>query len=91
MASIRSLKKLINLELALLIDDCYEVLLTNPDDEQELNEVIDEAVNLFDNLIERVNDFRGEENKQNYFKSIEDDLGNGLAQLRNKLSQLGYN
>lgn len=91
MASIRSIKKIINNELALLIDDCYEILLTNPDDEQELNEVIDEAVDLFDNLIVRVNSYGVEGNKQDYFKSIEDDLANGLAKLRNKMNQLGYN
>ena len=91
MASIRSLKKIINLELALLIDDCYEVLLTNPDDEQELNEVIDAAVNLFDKLIERVNDFKADQKSQPYFDAIENDLFEGVAQLRNKLTQLGYN
>ncbi len=88
MASIRSLKKIINLELALLIDDCYETLFQYPDHDKALNAIIDDAVNLFDQLIIRVNDFKTSEKGNQYFNAVESELNTGIDQLRDQLEKI---
>ncbi len=90
MASIRQLKKEINAEIANFIDDCYDIMISFPENEEDLNEVIDEAVDLYDEIISKINDASQETDIQAYFNELESYFYDQLAVLRNKLSQLEY-
>ena len=90
MASIRQLKKEINAEIAAFIDDCYDIMLTFPENEENLNEVIDEAVDLYDEIIGKINSAGDESDVQAYFNELESYFYDQLAVLRNKLAQLEY-
>ncbi len=89
MASKRDLKKDINYVLGDIIEAVYIWEITNPDKGTEASEkVIDEAIEIFDELIQKVND-RSVENKKKHFKSINQDLetrGRGLIDKINALS-----
>jgi hypothetical protein len=55
MAKIRNLKRVINNELSSVIEECYVWQLVNQEKAEKAEDVIDEAIAHFDNLIDRVN------------------------------------
>lgn len=88
MASRRLLKKQINTEIAEIIDQCYDVITESPKNKEKMNKVIDEAVELYDQLIEAVNKYRSAENKGAYFADIESTLIKKVDALGSKVTIL---
>ena len=88
MASVRNLKKDINYVLGDIIEAVYIWEFANPKGDRKKSEaIIDEAIEIFDDLITKVND-RSAENKKAHFKSIQNELeerGRGLIDKLNKL------
>jgi hypothetical protein len=87
MAKIRDLKRVINNELSLVIEECYVWQLVNPDKAEKAEDVIDEAIAHFDNLIDRVN-ADNLQNKKVHFQNIKTDLNKVTAELLEKLPKL---
>ena len=86
MASRRFLKKVINSQIAEVIDNCYDVIIESPKSEGKMNKVIDEAVELYDELIGAVNDYRSADNKSAYFTGIEEKLIKEVDSLNGKVT-----
>ncbi|TJY36356.1 hypothetical protein [Pontimicrobium aquaticum] len=88
MANVRNLKKDINYVLGDIIEAVYVWEYTNTDKDTKKSEaIIDEAIETFDELIEKVND-KSVENKKAHFKSINQELedrGRALIEKINKL------
>ncbi len=88
MASVKNLKKDINYVLGDIIEAVYIWELTNPDKETKKSQaIIDEAIVVFDELIERIND-KKVENRKVQLKEVSNDLekkGRVLIEKINKL------
>ena len=88
MASIKNLKKDINYTLGDLIEECYVWELLNPKADSKKSEaVIDEAIETFDSLIERVH-AKNVENKKAHFKAISNDLETKAGEIVAKINKL---
>jgi hypothetical protein len=89
MANVRNLKKDINFVLGDIIEAVYVWEYSNTDKDTKKSEaIIDEAIEVFDALITKVND-RSVENKKAHFKSITkelEDKGRALIEKINKLA-----
>jgi hypothetical protein len=89
MASVRDLKKDINYVLGDIIEAVYIWELTNPKkDDTKAEAIIDDAINVFDELITKVNS-KDVENKKEHFKAVNTELetkGRALIDRINKLS-----
>lgn len=88
MASRRVLKRVINAEIADVIDHCYDVIAVSPEKEEKMNSVVDASVELYDNLIIAVNDYKSAKNKSAYFAEIEAKLVKEVAELNKKVTTL---
>ena len=92
MANKRTIKKDINSVLGNVLEECYSEMLNNPGiKEKEINAIIDDAVDLADDLISRVNHSRTiESNKRKaHFAKIAEELEDkaiGFIEKLNKLS-----
>lgn len=92
MANKRNIKKDINSVLGNVLEECYSEMLNNPGvKEKEINTIIDDAVDLADDLISRVNNAKTIEAKKRktHFKKISDELEEkaiGFIEKLNKLS-----
>ena len=88
MANVRNLKKDINYVLGDIIEAVYVWEYTNTDKDTKKSEaIIDEAIEIFDDLIAKVND-RSVEDKKAHFKLINQELeekGRALIEKINKL------
>ncbi|MBA3985975.1 MAG: hypothetical protein H0X63_05250 [Flavobacteriales bacterium] len=88
MASVKNLKKDVNYVLGDIIEAVYIWELTNPDKETKKSQaIIDDAIVVFDELIERIND-KKVENRKNQLKEVSNDLekkGRVLIEKINKL------
>ena len=88
MASVKNLKKSINHTLGDIIGECYEVKASNAQvDAAKSEAIVDEAITVFDSLIEKVN-AKGVESKKSHFKSITSELQNNDEALRSKIQAL---
>lgn len=88
MASVKELKKEINNTLGDIIGESYEWKLFNPEaDDSKTEDVIDEAVAVFDELIVKLHS-KNVENKKVHFKSISNDLDTKSKALLAKLNAL---
>ena len=88
MASVRDLKKDINYVLGDIIEAVYIWELTHPSkDNKKAEAVIDEAITVFDELIEKVND-KKVENKKQHFKAINSELEEKGRKLIDKINGL---
>ncbi|MFT4698895.1 MAG: hypothetical protein ACI9SJ_002053 [Flavobacteriaceae bacterium] len=89
MASIRDLKKDINFVLGDIIEAVYIWELTNPaKDTKNSQKLIDEAIEVFDDLIVKVNQ-KDVENQKQHFTAVNKELeekGRGLIDKINALS-----
>lgn len=89
MANVRDLKKDINFVLGDIIEAVYVWEYSNTDKDTKKSEaIIDEAIEVFDELIAKVND-KSVENKKAHFKAINQELeekGRALIEKINKLS-----
>jgi hypothetical protein len=93
MANKRNIKKDINSVLGNVLEECYSEMLNNPGvKEKEINTIIDEAVDLADDLISRVNGARNiaaTKELKKHFHKIADELEDkaiGFIEKLNKLS-----
>ena len=87
MSSVKNLKKDINYTLGDIIEECYIAQMLEPKNAKKSEAIIDEAIEVFDVLIERVH-AKGVENKKAHFKAISSDLeakANALVIKINKL------
>ena len=88
MANKRDLKKDINYVLGDIIEAVYVWEYTNTqEDTVKSEEIIDEAIITFDELIERVN-AKDVENKKAHFKGINSDLESKGKALIEKINSL---
>lgn len=88
MANVRNLKKDINYVLGDIIDAVTMWQITNPTENLEKGEVIiDEAIDIFDDLIQKVN-LRKVENKKAHFRGIKNELEERASGLVEKINQL---
>lgn len=88
MASIKNLKKDINNVLSDIIEECYICQLTNDDKiSAKADKVIDEAIEVFDDLIVKLN-LKNVDNKKKHFQSIHADLESKTAKLMTKLDKI---
>jgi hypothetical protein len=92
MASIRNLKKKIDELIFEVIADCFTFSGIHTEDKNEkAKEIINDAVNLRNDLIARVNNPEGKDNPKivkSYFKTIEKDLYSGADSFFERLSSL---
>jgi len=88
MANIRNLKKDINYVLGDIIEAVYIWEMTTTGKPTEASSaIIDEAIEKFDTLIEKVN-AKNVENKKAYFKGIYKELEDTASQLVDKINAL---
>ena len=89
MANVRNLKKDINYVLGDIIEAVYIWEYTNPDKDTKKSEaIIDEAIDVFDELIAKVND-KAVKNKKAHFKGVKDELETKGRALIEKINKLG--
>lgn len=92
MASVRQLKKEIDNQLFEVISDCFIYAGVHPDSSQdELSDIINDAVSLRNDLIARVNNPDGKDNPKlvrSHYRLVEDDLNKGIDQLCSRLSAI---
>ncbi len=92
MANKRNIKKDINSVLGNVLEECYSEMLNNPGvKENEINKIIDDAVDLADDLIARVNNSRKitDKKRKPHFNKIAEELEEkaiGFIEKLNKLS-----
>ncbi len=91
MTSRRMLKKKINLVVNNIIEECYNVQISDKEKDVETNKIIDETVLFFDDLLTRVHDAKnissdGELKK--HYDSINADLEKTSLFLINKLNKV---
>lgn len=88
----RDIKKDINSVLADVLEECYSEMLNHPEkNDDKINAIIDEAVDLADDLIARVNGakkLKGKEVKANFQKIMDElqDKAIGYIERLNALS-----
>lgn len=88
MASVQNLKKDVNYVISDIIEECYIWQLIHEEKQSEKAEkLIDEAIEVFDDLIARINT-KKVENKKLHFKAINQDLESKASDLINKLAKL---
>ena len=88
MASIKNLKKDINYTLGDLIEECYVHQLLNPEADLKASEaIIDEAIVIFDSLIEKIHT-KDVKNKKAHFKAINAELEAKATELVGKINSL---
>ena len=85
--NLRDIKKDIEYLLGEFIDDCSLFSAFNPDEsrDEEIAKLIDEAVDLYNELKDKVN-AKVEGNKKTYYNGIRKELSEGLDSLCEKLS-----
>jgi hypothetical protein len=84
MASIKNLKKDINYVLGDVIDACLSKLTK---DTKHSEAIVDEAIIVFDDLMEKVN-AKNVDNKKAHFKAIGVELETKASELLEKIAQL---
>ncbi|UJH92414.1 hypothetical protein LZ575_07825 [Antarcticibacterium sp. 1MA-6-2] len=88
MASKRLLKRDVNYVMGDIIEAAYVHQLANPEqDPKKTEEIVDEAIQGFDELMSKINQ-RNVENKKQHFKAIEKELENKAQILVGKINQL---
>ncbi len=88
MASIKLLKKEINNDIGDLIEEIYLWELSNPDGDLTKSEkLIEEAINVFDDLMVKINAVSGEDLKAQ-FKNIQKERKKAMSSLLKKSAAL---
>ena len=88
MSSIKQLKKDINNEIGDLIEDIYLWELSNPTaDLSKSEKLIDEAILVFDDLIQQINSVKGD-NVKSQFKKIQETKAKVIKDLLKKSANL---
>ena len=88
MASVKNLKKDINYTLGDIIEECYVWELLNPKEDTSRSEaIIDEAINTFDALLDKIHS-KNIENKKQHYRSISKELESKAKELIGKVNKL---
>ena len=88
MSSIQNLKKDLNHVLSDVIEECYVAQLTSDEKKSEkFEKIIDESIQVFDQLIERIND-KQVENRAGHLKAVKKDLELNANELLDKIGKL---
>lgn len=88
MASIKNLKKEIGDQVIKVIDECAYWELDNPkSDTTKSTEIVDKAIETYNELVAKVNN-RKVENLKSHFKSIREELKTKLTELDSQVSGL---
>jgi len=92
MANRRELKRNINHLLGDVIEECYNSLLSNEGkNEKEVEAIVDEAVDLADDLIAKVNSAKKLKNRsevKKQFSDLKEKLGDNVIAFVEKLNAL---
>ncbi len=92
MASVKELKKNIDNIVFQLISDCFLYAGLHPENKtEEVSGIINDAVNLRNDLIARVNHPEGKDDPKmirNYYRLVKKDLTEGADQLFIRLSKV---
>lgn len=86
--SLRGIKKDIEYVLSAFVDDCYFLATCNPSlSDDKLSDLLDEAIELFNNLKDKVN-VKPEGGKKAYYNGLRKELLEKTDALYNKLSDI---
>ncbi len=89
MGNLRTIKKDVEFFICELIDDCLIYLeLNNNKNEEKVGEIIGAALDLQDELIDKINHPQKEIKARVYYKAIEKELFEGVDALYEQLSSL---
>ena len=89
MSSIKQLKKNINNDIGAIIEDIYLWELSNPDaDLSKSEKLIEEAIQIFDDLVKKINSVVTNGNLKKQFKAIEEDRNQSIKTLLKKSANL---
>ena len=89
MASIKTLKKEINKTCYDVIDECFSFELYNPGKkDKEIEKLIDSAVDLRNELIEKMNNIPEKAKMKDHYADIRDKLENESIKFINQLNKL---
>lgn len=92
MANVKKLKKEVGSITYEVVSDCFTYLLVNEEKNKEkVLEIISEAINLRNNIIQRINNSNKEKKPKeikNYYRDIRKDLSMGMDKAFEKLSKL---
>ena len=90
MANKREIKKDISHIIGAVVEEAYNVQINQPAKNDECENIIEEAVNLYDTLLERVNSYKTSEKgkRKMYFNNIKHDLFNQASDLFIKVEKL---
>lgn len=88
MSSRKQLKKEINNTLGALIEEVYVKELSSPElDSKKSDKIIDEAISLFDDLIQKMHE-APEGKTKSHFTGIRSSLQESVAALSDKIQKL---
>jgi nucleotidyltransferase/DNA polymerase involved in DNA repair len=88
MASIQDLKKDVNTVLSSVIDECtIEQLSADDKKSQQLEKIIDESIEVFDTIIEKINQ-KKVENRAKHLKAVKNELQENANRLLEKIAKL---
>lgn len=88
MASVKNLKKDINYVLGDVIEACYTYeLINDKPDTKKSAAIIDEAIALFDSLMDKVNQSKVD-NKKAHYNAIKTELESSAQELLEKINKL---
>lgn len=89
MSSIKLFKKEINNRIGSFIEEVYAWELNHPDtDIKSTEKLIDKAISLFDELIQKIHLAKRKKGKEG-FKSLHEHLGKSIDDLNMELAKLG--
>lgn len=89
MPSIKQFKKDINNDIGALIEDIYLWELSNPEaDFSKSEKLIEEAIQLFDNLVVKINSVATKENLKKQFKTIQEERKKRIEELLKRSARL---
>ncbi len=87
--SIKNLKKEINYIFGEIIDEAnYKQLLKPEIDDDKIEQIVDEAVTLYEEFYEKIHSGRKAENKKAYFKQLNEEIENSAKALVDKINAL---
>jgi hypothetical protein len=89
MSSIKQLKKNINNDIGAIIEDIYLWELSNPDEDLSKSEkLIEEAIQIFDDLVKKINSVVTKGNLKKQFKAIQEERNQSIKTLLKKSANL---
>ena len=89
MPSIKQLKKDINNDIGAIIEDIYLWELSNPDaDLSKSEKLIEEAIQVFDDLVKKINTVVTKQNLKTHFKAIQIERNKSIQALLKKSANL---